>query len=488
MNSKFILKKYRVLKDDNSIFEIDLTQDVYTFGAYKDFFIKDFLNLYSYSPSEITSEFIFEINFKIIKLIKNHSAKSIVLFENDVQQDKNFFEYISKLIGSAFTSQAWSQRLIDASTVEDIETFINNLNSQIKVSKPAENSQNDQKLLNKLKEGQTEEIKQKIDKYIESKVNMMSLERIITSYQNNKIDKESYDNKLKEFKNKKTMLKEKGDSIKILIESRKKLQNEVEKIKSKNFDQIPESIKQKKIHERIEELKSLRDKAIPKDSDLIEAKERIFQGRPLVALVVVQILLTLISFLINPEPNIIVIALVSIFSLVISMFILNFYQESELIVKVSSNQSGVVNEPTQEDHTIFINSAMLGAYISELKGVEKMISARLNGLSVEEFESQLSNLDSEERTLNSESEKFNNSLTPEEYYKKRRELDILKIESENSDSDLSFDKALADQVVQIRLESEKPAENNLIDDIPVLILNLNDLSKVLKVKSYLLVR
>ena len=100
--------------------------------------------------------------------------------------------------------------------------------------------------------------------------------------------------------------------------------------------------------------------------------------------------------------------------------------EGTKIIEVN-NQNNFANEDN-----FFINAAWVNAIKTEMATVDDAISKNLNGKDYSQMEKELADIDIQEKQANDELQNLDKkSLTSEEYYKKRRELDILKIEKEN---------------------------------------------------------
>ena len=127
-----------------------------------------------------------------------------------------------------------------------------------------------------------------------------------------------------------------------------------------------------------------------------------------------------------------------------------------------------------------MSAAWISALKSEFSIASQTIKSRLNNKSYEEIEMDLQRIEKEIATLNNKMlDLTKKSLTSEEYYKKRRELDILKIEKENLEYTVSSNNQNIEN--EIEKANEKLNTNRsktqkiklLIVSLPIFILNLN---------------
>jgi len=85
-----------------------------------------------------------------------------------------------------------------------------------------------------------------------------------------------------------------------------------------------------------------------------------------------------------------------------------------------------------DEDKLILNNAWSKALVSELKMIDETMKSRLGDKTLEQISLEKQNLLEEQKKLDAQvSETEGKSLNTEEYYKKRRELDILKIEKEN---------------------------------------------------------
>lgn len=468
----FLLKKYILANSGGQeILNADFGDELIDLKENRNFFLNDFQKIESFfSGQNQTSEFHFEVNEGLLILKKNHFERKLSLILNGEDIYKTFFEFVSEKLGVQVNGETWIQRAVNLvnMTEELIEKRISEINSFLEIKNTeGEDTAEIKKQIEEIKKEFSPEQLDKINKLIDISGKIKALQSEIDNYQSKRTEREVMDRKINEVKNKRKTMKEKLESIKMLIDSKGRIERDLAKFAniSQNVLNNSEVIKNQRIESRVMALKHGEGKVKEKVKEVVSKHDGAFEGKGLVVLAVLQIALTLLFYFLTFEINFIVIGLFILFVIIALTFYINTQNTQDYVVdvvvekEVSPMQANSVNE-----EKLFVDIALFNALRSELNFVNDTIKERLENKSFEEFQAALGNSDNESSQLEKQkAELEQNAMTSEEYYKKRRELDILKIEKENleyADKGLESDKVkmlidLNDQLAQSSSESER---------------------------------
>ena len=284
----------------------------------------------------------------------------------------------------------------------------------------------------------------KLERLQEVQARIKIFEKEIEDFQNSKKNKEEIAQKLAEKEKEKLNLDETLDSVASLLEKKSQIETELMKYgdlgKDPTLQEKVNTLKNKKLDKNIEKVKNVT--AIKKEILGINSHTEHhfkFIGIPLVILIALQTLITITLYLVSLQTKVILIGLFALVILAIFLAFINIlktkanvyiYDEDKIKnTKVSYQEIDITN-PNEE--SFFLNAAMVNAIKQELAGLDSLITSHLGGKNLDEVKAEKSKVDNEYEQLKQESDKMDSeTLTTEEYYKKRREIDILKIEQEN---------------------------------------------------------
>ena len=226
------------------------------------------------------------------------------------------------------------------------------------------------------------------------------------------------------------------------METRDKLSKELGKFSTIANDSSLESrvasLKTSRVQKTYTNLSKIRTRTGNLSNTLKISTDRVIIAKSLILLVVLQIFITILLYILSGENLILGLGFLSTLILSTSFGGINLFHDNLLLLKGISKKAhtgvgyeNVVPSNPREDNFL-VNAAWVSALKNELMDTEKEIQARLNGKSSEKFEEELKAFDTQKEDLNKElGELDKKTITSEEYYKKRREVEILKIEKEN---------------------------------------------------------
>lgn len=293
------------------------------------------------------------------------------------------------------------------------------------------------------------EIKNKIEK----------LEAEISNFQTQKDKLSELESSLSAKQSELENIKQLLASSQILIDSRARVlekmsghQAKLEQIGKKSSDEIKTDRKN-----RISRFM----KGVKRRAHMMEDKKESGIYPPLKFLLIITLLNFLINFafyLTSFQSSILLITVVSLMILLINSFIVNIFRplyskDVKGIEEIIAAQNNNEYKFTEDDY-ILITNAWVSAYNIELSRIDEVLNQNLQGKDYKELESQVSTVNSEIEALKTQLDsQSDDSMSTEEYYKKRRELDILKIELENQ---APAQSAAPQSVDYSKLRSELP--------------------------------
>ncbi len=288
------------------------------------------------------------------------------------------------------------------------------------------------------------EDKSKLDRLQEIQARIKTFEMEIEGYQNSKKNKEDLEKRLKKAEQEKQILEENLSSVNSLIQKRNGIIAELSKYgdlgKDPALQEKVEQLKSKTINKNIDNVRKATNKR--SHSAGINSKtdyEMKFEGLPILGLIALQVVVTIVYYLISLQTKAIMMGLFTLIVLSIVLALINIIKDkaslhiydegAENNLRITYNE---IDTTSQNEQNFFVNAAMVNAIKQELLALDSLIKHHLGGKSVEDVNSERTKIEAEYVQLNNESNKMQNSiLSSEEYYKKRREVDILKIEQEN---------------------------------------------------------
>lgn len=455
MGSELLLKKYILKQEANSVLSVDLDLSGYSFGNFKQAFLEDFLSLDLFLKDYSESEMHFSLGQDIIQIKKNHTNRTIEFYLNGVVQQKDFFSFLSEKFSQNIDSKFWKLRVLDLAGVSEDESI-----KKIKALSLMGGSEGD--LLN----GIPEEQKSQILKIVDTKKKIRNLQEKVEAFQNKKSENEDLERQISSLETKLTALNEKKSSVTKLIQDKKEVEQKMLEVKNSSASVVSDIERQQTLRNRVAEMKGNEKKSLTLASKNVRVERRTFRGAFLIPLLIMQVVLSFLIFLTSEDLVVLVAGLFSFLVIIITAVILNFSDREDLDFELSSdfvasNQSPNINNPSEK----FVNSAIINALNIELQSINSSISQNLAGMSYEELEKQTLQATTELNDLESKADS-SEVLSPEEYYKARRELDILKIDEENIQfsKDSSVDMKLVEQLLSQEREISQLG-------IPVVLLN-----------------
>lgn len=451
--------------------------------------------------SSIDIELVFKIN-KANRSEQFLINKTSILKEGNVIEENSFFNLVKAELGIILDANILKSRFLQAISLNDLEASFNSLNLttdpelETKInSKTQQQTELKTQLLNALDEDQ----KSKFTRLEEVTQRIASIQVQVDFYQNEKKIKEELNSNIKKYKIDKENINQMLQSVELLIENKESLN-----LKLKSFEQFADSydkVKELKI-QKINYLNSkLSIRPSPGSSiledDIKEAENKSSSLNLFLIIPIINLLITFVIFLVTYNVVILLIGIVFTVLLMIIYIISRFFKDSledveELNNKAFSPQADSkegVAEAEDPNTQLFINSAWAKAIKDELEVVDENITKSLNGKSYEALKQDLTNLDLNiEKENNKLEELTQKAITSDEYYKKRREIDILKIEKENLEYGLKLEPTinnkiqdLSKEIENLKLLTEMGQKTNAL--VPVFIKFSENLPQIEQIKQ-----
>ncbi len=304
----------------------------------------------------------------------------------------------------------------------------------------------------------------------------------VGSYQNQKKNKEDQKKNKEKIDNDIKAIEDKLASVNLLTESQNRLKGELEKFKSITSDssiyQKVEKIKENRSQTLSSSLKNMK-KSVGVNMETETKEGSLVVAKWMIALVGFQLVLSLLFFIITFQLIQLLIGVFSAVVILILMLLVNvsrysYQYKANLNVSPTSlplQKSVLVSNPDEDK--LILNNAWSRALQGELDMVNITITSRLGDKTLDQIKAEKEKLLEEQKKLDSQmSETEGKALNTEEYYKKRRELDILKIEKENIEFGLEgkIKKDLEDKILEIS-SSGSVAPNKTVASMPLLLIN-----------------
>lgn len=400
---------------------------------------------------------------KILQILNNQVVQDASLSfqvadntEYTVPSEQSFFEILKAQAGIILSEQALQSRALNAAAIQP-DALTNNIKSLVLTIDPSLQSELEAKkqqkisLSGQLQQSLSEEEKQKLARLQEVESRIKSVQEDVDFYQNEKKLKDEINKEIKALKTEQDTISQMLKSVELIITKKNELQSKVDSFNPAAVTPSNEEIinlKSKKIEFTNTNLSSKRGISIINSEEDEEKRQRIFEVNLAVVLAILNIVITIIGFLYSYSFSVLLAGMV--FSVILSLLyvISRFYKDaleglpaSEDDLALSAQMVPDATSAAQVDNVrnyldpnsqLFINSALLNALKSEVALLDQNIERNLNGKSYEALQTDLKDISSKLTQKNTEIEELSSkAITSDEYYKKRREVDILKIEKEN---------------------------------------------------------
>lgn len=396
------------------------------------------------------------------KLINDGAIKAYK--DNNIIVENDFYRLVKDNFYLGLTPQLMQARIVQ--TNSQTKEAVSNLSIPISpdlVNRITEAKNSIESIKKSIESSLSEEQKDKYSRLTELNSRLNSIQNQIDSFQGNKKSKEDITANIKKYNTEKSTIKQMMESVGLLIKTRDDLKQKVLSYNHliQDVDKVNQ-LKQQKMQFQNSQLFTKSQSTINSSNEELPVSSSKFKFKLSIIpiLLFLNIAISIIGFLYSYDFNVLVVAVISTIILMTAYIVSKFFSDSledlnegsgrpEVIdIKQESNPLGKEDPNAQ----LFINSAWVNALNNELNTVEQNIQKNLNGKDYESIKNELQQIESlillEEKKLTDLSA---NSITSDEYYKKRREADILKIERENLEFGLKIDSSLNDQ----RISAEK---------------------------------
>lgn len=272
----------------------------------------------------------------------------------------------------------------------------------------------------------------------DSNSKITKLEKEIADFQSQKDKLSELENSISEKESQLNNINHSLESSKILIENRAAVVEKINAVKSKI-----QSSAQKSTDSILNDRRTRIDKflkGVKKRSDIVLEEKSPGIYPPLKILLIITLLnfaINLFFYITSFQFSILIISILSLTVLLFNAFMVNIFRplytkDIKAIEEIISSKNNPEYKFTDDDH-VLINNAWMNAYSVELKRLDDILSQNLQGKDYKQLESDVVTIANDvEKTKTALEDAKSSTLSTEEYYKKRRELDILKIEMENS--------------------------------------------------------
>jgi len=407
---------------------------------------------------------------------------------------KSFKEFLVAKADINLETDTFKNRILDISNsnIEQIKSLITNISFDVSPTPEtsSSNTVNIEDIKSKIEDSLPEDQKSKYKRLEELNSRVESIQSQIDFYQNEKKLKEELNSNIKKFSTEKETMSQMLQSVELLINNREELVSRLDLYGG--LAHSPESIlelKSKKVSYLNTKLFSNKNTVNSRMSDETEEKrESKFNFNVTVFFTILNLVITLIAFLYSYSINVLIFGLLFSFVLMVLYIISRFFKDSleDIDPKDSKKieieeKAFAFDEPEDPNTQLFINFAWANALKSELQIIDTNIQKNLNGKTYEALkDEQVKNEEAAALEKQKLEDLNSKSLTSDEYYKKRRELDILKIERENLEFDLKIDPELSNQLKELtdsnkNLESKSEYIKKFKETFPIFL--IGDLKK-----------
>jgi uncharacterized small protein (DUF1192 family) len=390
------------------------------------------------------------------------------------------FSQLSKFLGIEITTSNWTRLLIDLNSVPiiSLEEFQGRIKS---VDETFSLDQNDPKNNGNPQSNDAESETQGRFNEINSRIAVLEKE-LELNVNGGKKEKE-LNTQIASLESEISTLNASISSVTEFIKKRDGVVSELKKLEPLSSDsdlaQKVERIKKRRLEKIFTYLANLGSRLGNKFSNG-EIGNKSMSGESIVKilliLVVIQLLLSITLYLYSLNNQIIFISFIGL-SIQVVLIILANIVKSPKAISIADFPTKPLEKGgefgSETENKFLINSAFVDALKKELRSIEKNIKSNLKDRDLAQVKGEIEQKQQQLETVKKElGELGSASLSQEEYLKKRRNLDILKIEREN---------------IQAELPSMQPNDLNVDEShkkdiilLPLIITGLNNLESKLK--------
>lgn len=362
----------------------------------------------------------------------------------------NFYGFVKKELGLDLSKQELLKRVFVVYKEEDSQNVKNSnlsINLELEQNLQALTSAV-QKIEQEIKSKLTAETAPAFERFKEIKSKIQDLQVQIDAYQSEKDIRASINQNIDSLKKNKDSIAQMLSSVSLLIKNKQDVNSRLAQF---NYSEQSKTIIQNLKQQKVQYLnQKLIQNSVQRNSKTYNqnTKANLNTGFSRSNMVTILLFLTnflgLVGFLYSGNSFIfLTLVTANVFYILVFTFLKFIYvsEEGSSIQReredLRKNKSEEQEDPNSQ---LFINSAWAEALNSELSLIERSIQSSLKGKDYGTLESDLQLIEQELQTLEGELKDLdNNFITTDEYYKKRREVDILKIEKENVEFSLKVD-------------------------------------------------
>lgn len=446
-------------------------------------------------PSKQSSEYV----------IKDQNGWGIYKGQTKINSG-SFAEFVKSELGIIILDSTFKNFLINFSNIDLVEQSVANLPLEADTNIPAQIDSIEKEIANlteSLKSELNDEQKGKFNRLAEVSERINSIQLDIDFYQNEKKLKEDLNNKIKKAKAEKENVGQMLQSVEMLIKSKQDLEEKLNAFSNykDSYDKIKELKGQKVsyINSKLTTKQSVN--LLNSEKDQVKSGSFFKNFNVTLTLALVNTIITLLAFLFVNNWVVLLVGVVFTIVLIIIYFVSRFFKDSledsmenkEEGFYIAKSVDGASLFDSEDPNTqLFINAAWASALEEELILVEENIKRNLNGKSYEELKASQKMVEQSIEVENKKLEELSKkSITSDEYYKKRREVDILKIEKENIEFGLKLNPEKDSKIKELVIKKEdlKLILENLKDFkhlLPIFLQNIEDDNLVRDIKSRIL--
>lgn len=265
---------------------------------------------------------------------------------------------------------------------------------------------------------------------------IQQLEQFVADYRDKKRERNLIIDELNSSLNRQKVIKNRLITVEQLVKGRDVLKNKVDSYSS-GLGMTTEQIQNLKLQNQIKYIQKIANPSNTAPVPYLQSRyievDTGLHAKSILVLPLFQVIFTLIMYFLSKDIKVISIGLVSLVLYLIFFTLINLLKDS-VLEEVRYEIQHAVEEPQVKDETseVFIKKAWLGAMQKELSDVELTISSALKG---EKYEDLIIEQESIKNKIDGLQEKLEGFAipSPDEYLKKRRKLDLLKIDGKSSD-------------------------------------------------------
>lgn len=452
----FTIKNYKITDMlDKSLFTtnfsspIKLKQDVFSILQNDLIFVSN-LNLNFSVKTYLTLGINLENSETEIQIAKNYKEKSFKITQNNQALDTDLFSFLEQKLGIKFKEKKLITKIFDISheifkSREDVVKFLNNCKPNVVAQAFNSDTKNIDDLLSSVTEDKKDKLKNDAESLIDIEDRQMKIEKGVDLYQNGKKIIETKNKEKQALQNELDAIRQKFVSVEHFEKRRIELEHSISKFSSSGSSEKVASLKKERLNKIIGFLKNIKSRdvsLVPKFEweDEIDKSFRSINVQIVVfgILFIIQILFGILTLILSRDVQSWFFSVAIFLTLVILLVIYNLLgsktsPRSLLNFEIDSQAKIPQVAFLSQEDKIFVNNAYFNAYRSELETINQSIQMALGAEGTfTDLKAMMQNVEGKIIELENEISKINRDMyTTDEYYKKRRELDILKIEKEN---------------------------------------------------------